>query len=258
MNRMLMTLMAVLLSCTACAKEQAPATTPANQAKAAPAAQTNGDVETNIRAAIKKLAPGAEVDSIAESVLPGVYEVAFGAQVVYMSGSGRYLLQGSMFDVDKREDLTEKVRQRARKAELDKLKPNEFITFAPENPKHTVTVFTDIDCGYCRKLHAEMKGYNDLGIAVKYLFFPRSGPNTPSFSKAENVWCAKDSQAAMTDAKVHNKVSTAECDNPIAAHYALGNRLGVSGTPAMMTSNGTLIPGYQPPAKLLQTLEQAK
>jgi thiol:disulfide interchange protein DsbC len=124
--------------------------------------------------------------------------------------------------------------------------------------KHKVTVFTDIDCGYCRKLHSEIAQYNKAGITVEYLFFPRAGINSESFDKAVAVWCAPDRNKALTDAKAERPVAPRTCANPIAAEYEIGQNIGVDGTPAVYLEDGTQIGGYSPPADMLKRIEEHK
>lgn len=212
-----------------------------------------------VRRAIAKLVPDATIDTIAESVLPGIYEVGVGGQVVYVSADGRYLMQGNLFDIDNKVDLTERRRNGARQAALAEVPPEKRIIFAPSEVKHRVTVFTDIDCGYCRRLHQEVAEYNARGIAVEYLFFPRAGLGSESFQKAVNVWCASDRKVAMTRAKAGETLENRECDNPIAEDYAFGHRIGFGGaTPTLITEDGTILPGYMPAEVLLQRLEGLK
>jgi len=210
--------------------------------------------EAKVRAAIQSLVPNAKIDSFADAAMPGYSEVSIGGNIVYVSNDGKYLIQGSVFDITTKTDLTEKRRADTRKVELAKVPVEKRIRFKAKEEKHRVTVFTDIDCGYCRKLHQEMAQYNDLGITVDYLFFPRAGLNSPSFTKAVNVWCAADKQSAMTDAKNGKEVPAKTCANPIAEDYALGQKVGVNGTPAIFTDDGTQLGGYVPAASLLERL----
>jgi thiol:disulfide interchange protein DsbC len=117
-------------------------------------------------------------------------------------------------------------------------------------------VFTDIDCGYCRKLHSQIKDYDRQGIQIRYLFYPRAGMDSESARKAEAVWCAKDRHQAMSDAKRGKSVSYRRCDNPVREHYLLGQAVGVTGTPALVLENGELIPGYIPPNRLRRLLDE--
>ncbi|WP_386067746.1 DsbC family protein [Tahibacter sp. UC22_41] len=205
--------------------------------------------------AILALVPQAKIDSVAKSSLPGFYEVVTGGQVVYVSGDGKYLLQGSLFDMSTRKDLTEARLGGIRKELVDKVPKSKRIIFAPKDPKYTVTVFTDIDCGYCRKLHHDIAKYNEQGIAVEYLWFPRSGPGTPSFEKAVSVWCSADRNKAFTEAKSGTDPKTATCDNPIAEEFELGRRVGVNGTPTVIAPDGTQIGGYLAPDAMRQRLD---
>lgn len=210
--------------------------------------------EQQVRAAIKSLVPTATIDSLADAPMPGFTEVSLGGTVVYVSNDGKYLIQGSVFDIANKTDLTEKRRADARKVELAKVPANKMIQFKAKDEKYRVTVFTDIDCGYCRKLHQEIAQYNDLGITVDYLFFPRAGLNSESYNKAVSVWCAADKQAAMTDAKAGKEIPSKTCANPIADDYALGQKVGVNGTPAIFTADGTQVGGYVPATSLFERL----
>ena len=211
-----------------------------------------------VREAILKLVPNATIDAIAESAVPGFYEVSLGGQMVYVSNDGRFLFQGSVYDIENKVDLTEQKRSGARKTALDAVPASKRIIFAPKEVKHRLTVFTDIDCGYCRRLHQEMADYNSRGIAVEYLFFPRAGLGSESFQKAVNVWCAADRNQAMTKAKAGESLEKKACDNPIADDYQLGQKIGISGTPALIAEDGTLLPGYMPADQLLMRLDALK
>ncbi|MEN8132876.1 MAG: DsbC family protein [Pseudomonadota bacterium] len=213
------------------------------------------DPADNIRLKLGALVPGMEPDSIEVTPVKGLYEVAFGAQVMYFSGDGRYMLRGNLIDLDQREDLTEKTRNKARKAALAKLGKEDMIVFSPKEAKHTITVFTDIDCPYCRKLHAEMEEYQQSGIEVRYLLFPRAGVKSPSYEKAVSVWCADDKNKALTDAKQGKKVETKTCGNPIEAQMSLGQLVGVTGTPAIILEDGEMLPGYRPAKQLTMMLD---
>jgi thiol:disulfide interchange protein DsbC len=211
-----------------------------------------------IKAALQRLVPHGEPDSITPSPIPGLYQVVYGTTLVYVTGDGRYLLQGDLVDLQQRKNLTEHARAATRLAALRDLDQRNLIVFAPEHPKHTVTVFTDVDCTYCRKFHSEIAEYNKLGIAVRYAAFPRSGIGSPSYEKAVSVWCATDRKAAITEAKAGKEVEQRTCDNPVKDEFLLGQRLGVSGTPTIILEDGTELPGYVPPLRLSQLLDRAE
>jgi len=210
----------------------------------------------NITKRLEKLAPQEKPSTIKPTAINGLYEVVFGSDIFYTSGDGRYVIQGAIVDLDTNENLTETTRTDIRKGLMNKLDESQMIVFSPEKPRHTLTVFTDIDCGYCRKLHSEMEELNSYGIKVRYMMFPRSGPNTPSFQKAVNVWCSKDQQISMTKAKAGESLPQANCDNPIASQFNLGQQLGVTGTPALLLGDGSLVPGYQPAKDLAAMLDE--
>jgi len=209
-------------------------------------------VEERIRA----LAPQTKSIAISETPVNGILMVQIGGDIVYATADGKYLIQGRMMDLETREDLTEAAKAGVRREILASVDPAKQITFAPEEPKYDLMVFTDIDCGYCRKLHAQMAEYNEQGIAIHYMAFPRAGIGSPSYDKAVSVWCAADPQGAMTQAKLGGDPDPARCENPIADQYQLGRELGVTGTPSLLTPEGQMIPGYVPPEQLRQRLDQ--
>jgi len=206
-------------------------------------------------AAIRTALGGLEPDSVEVTPVPGVYEVAFGTQIVYMSADGKYMFQGDLIDVQQRQSLTEPRRRGAVKAAVDAVGEDNMIIFSPEKTKHTITVFTDIDCGYCRKLHNEMQQFLDAGIRVRYMFYPRAGVGSESYKKAVAVWCADDRQAALTAAKNNKPIEMKTCDNPIKEHMALVETLGARGTPFIVLENGQVQPGYVPAARMAQLLD---
>jgi thiol:disulfide interchange protein DsbC len=206
--------------------------------------------------ALKVALPTIKPDAITESPIKGVYEVVVGARLFYVSEDGRYLMQGSMVDLKSREDLTEKKLGAARLGALQKLGTDNMIVFKPKIFKHLVYIFTDIDCGYCRKLHSEIDQYLKEGIEVRYLFFPRAGKDSESYFKAETVWCAKDRNAALTKAKSGENLAKMECPNPIDQHMELASAMGANGTPMIVTEKGTILPGYVPAAQLTKMLEE--
>lgn len=221
-----------------------------------PAPTTVSSSDAAVRAAIAKAMPNATVDSIKASPIAGFREVAVGGRVIYMSADGRYLIQGNLFDLATRTSLTETSEALIRSGILAKVGPERRIIFAAAKPKHRITVFTDIDCGYCRKMHQQMAQYNNLGISVEYLFYPRAGMGSDAANKAINVWCSADRRKAMTDAKNDRPIPNKTCTNPIAADYALGQKIGFDGTPAIYAANGAQIGGYLAPAQMLAVLDK--
>lgn len=215
-----------------------------------PAAPTKDEIAAKLN--------GVTASDITDSPIQGLYQISVGSNVAYVTTDGRYLIQGEVYDLESLENVTEATRAAARIELLGAVDPSEMIVFRPEGePKHTVTIFTDIDCGYCRQFHRDIERVNALGIEVRYLFYPRTGPDTESWAKADRVWCAEDRNAALTRAKLGGSIPDKECgETPVAEHYELGHRVGVRGTPAMYAENGELIGGYLPPDQLLETLEE--
>lgn len=219
-------------------------------------AETATKAATDPRADIAKKFPGMKVEDIRPSPIKGLFEVTLGADTGYVSADGRFLISGEMFDIESRTNLTETGRNDIRKKLLAKLDEKEMIVFAPDAPKHTITVFTDVECGYCRKLHSEIEQINKLGVRVRYMAYPRAGPGTDDWTKMEAVWCSKDRKSAITQAKQGTDVKAAGCATPVAKQYALGEQFGVRGTPAIFTASGDYIGGYLPPQQLLEQLNE--
>lgn len=208
-----------------------------------------------------KLKPifGEKPDSIKQSPVPGIYEVNFGAETLYVSSDGRYFFSGDLIDGKTRTNLTESARTEGRKAEMAKVRASDTVEFkAKGTEKHVLSVFTDVDCPFCVKLHKEVPKLNEAGITVRYFGYPRSGIGTASYKKLVNIWCADNRQEAMTKAKKGEEVAAKECDNPVAKDFELGQKIGVNGTPALVTDAGVMIPGYRTADELVKILDDIK
>ena len=215
--------------------------------------------EDVIREALKSLNPEIRIDAVRPSPMSGVYEVTVPGQVVYVTGDGKYLMQGMLLDIPNKVDLTEQRRSELRRTLMAAAPSSQRIVFKPKGEvKHTVTVFTDIDCGYCRELHKHMAEYNDRGSQIEYMLFPRAGVGSESFRKAVAAWCAKDQQGALTKAKAGEDPGNATCVNPVEAQYNLGQQVGVTGTPTLVFPDGSVAPGYVTPDQLEQRLIAAE
>jgi len=213
------------------------------------------DSHAAIRKSLSGVLPDVSPDLIQASPIPGVSEVLVGPRLFYVSNDGKYLLQGSLIDLHTRTDISEERRKALRLEAINKVGTDKMIIFPAKKERHIITVFTDIDCGYCRKLHKEINQFNDEGITVRYLSFPRAGLNSPSYDKAVTVWCSDDRQDALTRSKAGENLPPRTCDNPVKEEYELGGLLGVSGTPALILESGELLPGYVPPKRLAQALD---
>lgn len=211
---------------------------------AQPAAKPDPRVEIAKRLEIK-------VEDIRPSPIAGLYEVSSGAEVGYVSADGRFYVDGDVFDMGSKQNLTEDRRKQGRLALLAGVSDADTIVFAPKTAaRHTVTVFTDVDCVHCRRLHGDMAELNRLGIRVRYLMFPRGGPDSDAWSKAESVWCSGDRKEALTRAKRGEKIEARRCESAVAAQYELGRQLGITGTPGIITDQGEFLAGYASAAYL--------
>lgn len=213
--------------------------------------------EQKIRAALKEIAPELKVTSIQPAPIKGLYEVMAGTDLMYITADGRHFISGHIVDLKTRDDLTEPRLAEARKRLIDAVGEDAMVVFGNKSAKHTITVFTDIECGYCRKLHSQIADYEKEGIRVRYLFFPRAGKDSAAYDEAVSVWCAGDDEArrtALTKAKSGQTIETKTCDNPVEEHMTLGADLGLRGTPAIITESGEMIPGYVEPKQLAARL----
>ena len=247
------------LSLSACAQSTDPATPTA----AKPVATVKepsfaaGTPEARVRDALRALNPRIQVESIDKAPIPGFREVIAGGQVIWVSDDGKYLIQGDLFDIAARKDLGDEAMAKVRRQVLATLPEADRIVFAPAGAtKHTVVVLTDVECGYCRKFHTDIAEYTKRGIRVEYLAFPRAGIGSPDYRKMVAVWCAPDRRKALTDAKNDRAVQQAACPrSPVDMQYNAGLRMGLEGTPMILTLDGHQLGGYLPPDTLLERLD---
>lgn len=238
----------------------APADRPLPGAKpAATTAPKLPPIPAEIRTRIVARLPGATPDDVATSPIPGLYEVTMGGLIAYVSEDGKYLLSGNVYDLDTQVNLTASRRNAARAKALAGVPESQMIVFGPQAAKMTVTVFTDIDCGFCRKFHQQIADVNKAGVRVRYMLYPRTGPGTESWKKAEQVWCAGDRRDALTRAKRGEALKSKNCgDAAVQTQYQLGSDLGVEGTPAIFTQTGDYIGGFLTPEELLHSIQESQ
>ena len=222
---------------------------------AQPESPSKADPRTEVASHI----PGARPEELRATAIPGIWELTRGADIVYVTADGKYAFTGDMVELASDKNLTEQHRRELRVKAIGNFPESEMLIFGPKDPKYTVTVFTDVDCPYCRKLHSQIATYNRLGIRVRYVLYPRTGPNTESWTKAEQVWCSSDRNDALTRAKLGEQLKTKPCaDNPVARSYALGQEFALEGTPAIIMPSGEMLPGYVPPDVLAAHLKDEK
>jgi len=207
-----------------------------------------------IRAELVKMAPAAATAEIAEAPAKNVYQVELDGSFYFAYVDGDHVLFGDLINTKDKVNLGSQAKSKRMAKVISEVPTSKMIVFGPEDAKRHITVFTDIDCSYCRKLHREIPDLNQAGIQVRYLAFPRAGVGSNSHKKYVSVWCNKDQQTALTDAKLGEGVPTASCANPVAETYQLGQKVGVEGTPTIIFDDGTMMPGYIPSADLIKRL----
>ncbi|MBI3560668.1 MAG: thioredoxin fold domain-containing protein [Gammaproteobacteria bacterium] len=222
------------------------------------AAVVTPDVKEKIKTMLAKPLNTTDLSTIDihDSPIPGLYEVIAPPQVIYVSKDLAYLVYADITQVADTVNLTDLSRAAARKRVLDAMGRKSMIIYSPKkDTRYSVTVMTDLDCGYCQKLHSEISQYNDLGIEIRYIAFPRTGILTPSYYKAVNVWCAKDRKKAYDEVSAGKAIADGKCENPVADQFKFGQQIGVQGTPTLILSDGSVLVGYYPPEKLLAELQ---
>jgi len=206
--------------------------------------------------AVARLA-GVKPENVQATPVAGIFEVLRGSDILYMTRDGQYAFTGDLYQVPTRANLTEVHRREMRRKLIEAVPESRMVVFSPPQPKYTVTVFTDVDCGYCRALHRQIAEYNRLGVRVRYVFYPRTGPDTESWHKAEQVWCSADRKAALTRAKLGEELDSKACANtPVAQEYELGKAIGLEGTPGIVAANGAMLGGYLTPDALVEQLKE--
>lgn len=238
--------LAATLVVTACGAAE-PDDAPAQAAEPALAEADSAELSA-LREKLAERIPELADSELRPTPVDGLYELSRGMAVGYVTADGRYLLEGDLVDLATGRQLTEERRRSARTAVLDEAAARS-ITFG-EDAEHLVTVFTDIDCGYCRKMHQEIDDYNAAGIGIRYMLYPRSGQNSDSYRKAVATWCSEDRKDALTRAKQGKDPGTKSCDHPVDSHLLAGRQLGLRGTPMMVLPNGEVVQGYVPADRL--------
>lgn len=256
-----LTLLTLPFFVTACGAEESPKTKP--QAVVAQAMASSDIDEASIQARFAKI--GIGVLDVVPADIPGLVEIRTAGGVLFASPSGDYFVAGTLYALDDEGNYNDVLAERQAPLNAEKIAAfqDSVIEFKADDEKYVVTIFTDITCGYCVRLHSQMQGYNDLGITVRYLAYPRQGATGDVADQMANIWCAADPNLAMHDAKVNRKSAVAvgdvaQCKATVEKHFNLGRELGISGTPAIFLPNGELVGGYLPPADLFQKLQSSQ
>ena len=217
------------------------------------AAASDKDIE-RVRAELVKMVPPAATAEIVETPAKNVYRIDLQGGFYYAYVDGDHILFGDLINTKTKSNLGDIAKGERMAGLIAEVPVDKMIVYGPENAKRHITVFTDIDCGYCRKLHREMPELTAAGVQVRYLAFPRAGVGSESHKKYVSVWCNSNQQTALTDAKAGKNVPTASCENPVAETWELGQKVGVQGTPTIIFDDGTMTPGYIPSSELIKQL----
>ncbi len=216
--------------------------------------ESNDDI-TRLKQALARSLPNVEPSRISVTPVTGLYEVVVGSQVVYMSVDARYMIEGDLIDLITKTNVSENAKSAIRLAAIDQLGADNMLVYKPKEAKDTITVITDINCTYCRRLHSEIPVYLKNDVEVRYVFMSERGSGD-GMKKTISVWCSDDQQLALDIAKSGGKVEDKTCDNPIRLHSALARELGVRGTPAIILEDGQLLPGYVQADKLIAQIRK--
>lgn len=216
--------------------------------------EPDADAVEKLKKALAHSMPNVKPSKISGTAIDGLYEVIVGSQVVYMSNDARYMIEGDLYDLKTKRNVSEDAKSIIRLAAINKLGDDKMLIYKPKNVKNTITVVTDIDCPYCRRLHNEIPDYLKNNVQVRYIFMPLKG--SADMKKTVSVWCSDDRQLALDIAKAGGEVDEKSCDNPIKDHLKLARELGVRGTPAILLEDGQMLPGYIPVEKLVAELRK--
>ncbi|HZP68042.1 MAG TPA: DsbC family protein [Rudaea sp.] len=217
-------------------------------------AHADDAVPSAVTEALHSMVSKGKIDSITPAPLPGFYVVIIEGHVLYVSADGKFLIDGAVYDVPRHRELGDEQLVGVRKAGVARIPQDKRLVFAPPHPKYKVTVFTDVDCPYCRQFHKQIADYNRLGIEVDYVLFPLA-IHPGADKKAETVWCSADRNTAYTEAMNGQNLPAKTCPNPIAELTTQALGMGLNGTPAIVAEDGSQLGGYLPPEQLAQRLD---
>ena len=213
---------------------------------------------TALKTRLSELFPNDKHYQINKTPVPGLYEVDFGNSFIYITADGKHAVQGDIIEVATNLNVTEAKRSAIRLTKVESVGEKKMLIYPAREKRHVITVFTDIDCSYCRKMHNELEQYTLRGIEVRYLFYPRAGIGSASYNKAVSVWCADDRRTALTLAKAGEPIEQRKCDNPVKEHIQTAGVVGVTGTPTILLEDGTPLPGYVPAERLQLIMEHRR
>ncbi len=214
------------------------------------------EIPADVKKRLDEIVPGYDANSVKATPVSGLYQFIGDGRVLYISQDGRYIVNGDIIDLEEKINLTKKTQNKVIQQLIDGYDEKKMIVFAAEGkPRHTITVFTDVDCPYCAMLHKEVPKLNKAGITVRYLMYPRAGPGSPTFIKSVSTWCADDQKKAIGIAKEGGVLEAKTCDNPVQEQFELGQKIGVTGTPTLVLESGKILPGFVPAEQLIKLLD---
>lgn len=223
---------------------------------------TTSDLSPNeLKQRLEKTYPQLSIDNVEKSPLPGFYELTAGPSVWYVSADGRFVLTGDVWDIESAspadQNLTERVRRDLRVKLVSDLQDKNMIVYKPKSERvAVVTVLTDPDCGYCKRLHSELPRLAELGVELRYIAFPRQGISSPTYTKMVGVWCSDNQHLAMSKAMSGEVIEADACEHPLEEQLKIAEQLGVNATPALVFEDGTLVLGYMPAEQLAEKAKQ--
>ena len=208
-----------------------------------------------LKETLAKRIPDVPANTLRRStMMPGWYELEHGMQLLYISADGKHAFAGDLIDLETKTNITQTWRDLTAVQLINAVGEKNMVVIGPADAKRTITVFTDVDCPYCAKLHQDVPGLNEGGVKVRYLLFPRGGPGSETYRRSVAVWCSADRGTAVGVAKAGGKLDMKTCANPVDSHLELGRKLQVNGTPTIYLDNGKMLGGYVPGPRLLGML----
>jgi thiol:disulfide interchange protein DsbC len=209
--------------------------------------------QSAVLSAVQKALPQYEVESAELHQGAGLYVVVLkNGPTLHVTQDGKYFVAGDLYQINDTTLVNET--EKAKLAKIETLPESQMIVYKAKDEKAHITVFTDVDCGYCRMLHKEVPKLNEAGVTVRYLAYPRAGIGSEAYTKMVSIWCSADPKEWLTQAKLGAEIPENKCVNPVAEQYKLGNEVGVRGTPSIVLGNGEFLPGYLPAAELVKHL----
>ncbi|HVO47273.1 MAG TPA: DsbC family protein [Steroidobacteraceae bacterium] len=230
--------------------------TPAATAANTPAASAKSDIAGTLKQTIESRFPGVHVLDVQPAVVPGLYELYTGDQIVYADVSGEYLLMGPLVQTRTRQNLTEDRLNEHGRIDFSSLPLDRAIRIVKGNGSRRFAVFSDPDCPFCQQLEQSLLSVNDITMYVFLYPIATLHPQAPG--KAHAIWCAKDHAQAWSQWMHEKKLPPAGlcAGDPVKDLQQLGDKLRINSTPTMFFANGRRLAGALPAADLERILDE--